>query len=225
MSFNAQKIYELLPAIYRLRDSEHGEPLKEFLSVIASQVELLEENLEQLYDDQFIETCADWVIPYIGDIIGYRTIHGVAPAVSSPRAEVANTIAYRRRKGTASMLEQLARDVTGWDARVAEFFQILATTQTMNHVRPNNLSLASVKHWEPLENLNTSFDTMAHLVDVRRIGSGRGLYNTPNIGIFLWRLQAYPLTGSPAVKLNDDADDLRYRVSSPGYRYPFVHEA
>ena len=44
---------------------------------------------------------------------------------------------YRRRKGTASMLEQLARDVTGWPARVVEFFELLTTTQYMNHVRPH----------------------------------------------------------------------------------------
>ena len=36
-------------------------------------------------------------------------------------AEVAHTIGYRRRKGTAAVLEQLARDVTGWPAaRVVE---------------------------------------------------------------------------------------------------------
>ena len=39
----------------------------------------LAESLEQLYDDQFIETCAEWVAPYIGDLIGYRTLHGVVP--------------------------------------------------------------------------------------------------------------------------------------------------
>lgn len=210
MSFDICKIYDLLPAIYRLRDSEQGGPLEALVSVIAAQAALLEDNLEQLYDDQFIETCADWVIPYIGDLIGYRTIHGVAPVVSSSRAEVANTVAYRRRKGTASMLEQLARDVIGWDARVVEFFQRLATTQAMNHIRPGNLSLVSLKQWEPLENLNTPFDTMAHMVDVRRIGSRRGVYNISNIGIFLWRLQAYPLTESPAAKLTDDAKDHRH---------------
>ncbi|WP_051309286.1 hypothetical protein [Desulfogranum japonicum] len=210
MTLTRQKIYDLLPAIHRLRDSEQGEPLKALLSVIASQVELLQENLDQLYDDQFIETCADWAVPYIGDLIGYQALHGIVPDVSSPRAEVANTISYRRRKGTASMLEQLAQDVTGWDSRVVEFFQLLATTQFMNHVRLNNQSLISLKQWEPLGNIGTPFDSMAHLVDVRRISNGRGKYNIPNIGIFLWRLQAYPLTDSPAAKLNDDVDDHRY---------------
>ena len=108
-TLTAERLYSLLPAVYRLRDAEQGEPLRALLAAFAEQFAALEENVEQLYDDQFIETCADWVAPYIGDLIGYRPLHGVAPKIASPRAEVANTIAYRRRKGTALMLEQLAQ--------------------------------------------------------------------------------------------------------------------
>lgn len=212
MSFDVKKLYELLPAIYRIRDIEQGKPLEEMLSVIAEQIEVLDEDLAQLYDDQFIETCAEWVVPYIGDLIGYRSLHGITPQVSSPRAEVAHTISYRRRKGTSSMLEKLAQDVTGWVARVVEFFQLLATTQYMNHLRPANLYTPDMRRWEPLELLNTPFDGLAHTIDVRRIASRRGRYNIPNIGIFLWRLDSYSLTNSPAFKL----DDHRYLFSPLG---------
>ncbi len=212
MSFDTKRLYELLPAIYRIRDIEQGKPLESLLSVIAEQIAVLEEDMAQLYDNQFIETCAEWVVPYIGDLIGYRSLHGITPRVSSPRAEVANTIGYRRRKGTVSMLEQLARDVTGWDAHVVEFFQLLATTQYMNHLRPANLYAPDLRRWEPLELLNTPFDSLAHTLDVHHIASGRGRYNIPNIGIFLWRLGSYSLTNSPAFKL----DDRRYLFSSLG---------
>src|SRR6187399_770300 len=103
MSFDAEGMYELLPAIYRIRDADQGESLKAFLSVIADQVGVLEEDLAQLYDDQFIETCAPWVIPYIGDLIGYRSLHARVARVGGARAEVAHTLAFRRRKGTAAM--------------------------------------------------------------------------------------------------------------------------
>jgi hypothetical protein len=212
MSFDTDKFYSLLPAIYRIRDVERGEPLKALLSVIAEQASILEEDLAQLYDDQFIETCADWVVPYIGDLIGHRILHGVTPQISSPRAEVANTIGYRRRKGTVVMLEQFARDVTGWSAHVVEFFQLLATTQHMNHLRLNNTYSPDLRQWEPLERLNTAFDSVAHTVDVRHITNGRGRYNIPNIGIFLWRLGAYSLTRSPAFKV----DGRRYLFSPLG---------
>jgi hypothetical protein len=212
MHFDIERLYQLFPAVYRIRDDARGRPLKALLGVIAEQIAVLEEDLDQLYDDQFIETCAQWVVPYIGDLLGYRPLHGVAAGVSSPRAEVANTIAYRRRKGTAAMLEQLARDVTGWSARVVEFFQLLATTQYMNHIRPENLQSPDLRRWEPLERLNTPFESIAHTADVRRIAAQRGKYNIPNIGIFLWRLRSYAHTEATAFEV----DERRFVFSSLG---------
>lgn len=267
MSFDVDRLYELLPAFYRLRDIAQGErlltsqdreeiaqlqvqlasiadqnsaeaqqlrkrldekqrgPLKTLLSVIAEQVAVLEEDLEQLYDDQFIETCAEWVVPYIGDLVGTRGLFVFPDATFSQRAQVANTIAYRRPKGTAAVLEQLARDVTGWHASVVEYFQLLATTQYMNHLRPQNLAItsqrqryfaglqahlsdanlseANERQWRALAYLNTPFDTLTRTVEVRRIESRRGKYNIPNIGIFLWRLGSYSVTRSPAFKVDD----------------------
>jgi hypothetical protein len=212
MNPEAEKLYNLLPVLYRVQDAEQGEPLKALCAVVAEQIAVLREDLEQLYDDQFIETCADWVAPYIGNLIGYRSIHGVTLRTLSARAEVANTIAYRRRKGTATMLEQLARDVTGWSARAVEFFQWLETSQYMNHIRPGSAATADLRRWEALERLGTAFDTIAHSVDTRRVETQKGRYNIPNVGLFLWRLQAFPLTRSPAFRV----DDQRFMFSPLG---------
>jgi hypothetical protein len=198
-------LFELLPAVHRLRDAaiagtipaEQG-PLEAFLAAVAEQVDVLEESIDQLYDDQFIETCAPWVEPYIGDLIGYRPLHGRAPGLGSRRAEVAHTIALRRRKGTASVLEQLARDVTGWDARVVEFFELLATTQYMNHRRLGNRVTPSLRDAAAMDAIGTAFDAVPRTLDVRRIARGRGRHNVPNIGVFLWRIGAYRLERSPA---------------------------
>lgn len=203
MSYDPDKLYNLLPAVHRIRDAEQGEPLRQLLALITQQAGILEEDLEQLYDNQFIETCAPWVLPYIGDLIGYRSLHPIGSDQLTPRAEVANTIGYRRRKGTASVLEQLARDVTAWNARAVEFFQLLGWTQFMNHIRLTNFYAPDLRQWEPLERLGTAFETTAHTVDVRHIERGEGKYNIPNIGIFLWRLNAFRLRGSPAVRVDD----------------------
>nr|WP_294510142.1 hypothetical protein [uncultured Rhodopila sp.] len=187
-------------------------PLASLLAVLTEQVAVLQEDLDQLYDDQFIETCANWVAPYIGDLIGYQPLHGVTAAISSPRAEVAHTIGYRRRKGTITVLEQLARDVTGWNATAVEFFQRLVVTQYINHIRPQCAATPDFRRWEALERVGTAFDPIMRSVEVRRIGSGRGRYNIPNIGIFLWTLGPYSLTRSPAVS----ADALRWRFHPLG---------
>ena len=199
-----------------LRKEALAGPLANLLGVLAEQVAALHEDVEQLYDDQFIETCADWVAPYIGDLIGYRLLHGVTPKIASPRAEVAHTIGYRRRKGTVIVLERLARDVTGWNAAAVEFFQRLVMTQYMNHTRPGCLAAADLRRWEPLERLGSAFDSIMHTVEVRRIASRRGRYNIPNVGLFLWRIGAYGLTGSPAVK----AGARRWRFHPLGIDQP-----
>lgn len=200
MSYNADNFYQLLPAIYRIRDSKNGEVLKEFMAVLAEQADVVDEDIAKLYDNWFIETCDEWVVPYIGKLLGVRNLHPISEkATFSQRARVANTLGYRRRKGTASMLEQLAHDTTGWDARVVEFFELLGTTQYMNHIRLDNHRSPDIRDGEKLELLDTPFDTVAHTAEVRHIENNRGRYNIPNIGIFLWRLQAYPVRGAPAL--------------------------
>lgn len=216
MTTTADRLYELLPAIHRIRDAAQGYPLRELLAVIAEQVAAMEENLDQLYDDQFIETCAAWVAPYIGDLIGYRGLHGIAPTVASPRADVANTIRYRRRKGTASMLEQLARDVTGWPARAVEFFQLLSWAQYMNHLRSTAHYAPDLRDWQRLAWRDTAFDTLAHTVDVRHVGSGAARHNIPNIGLYLWRVRAFPLTRSPALADPVIGGGVRFRFNPLG---------
>jgi hypothetical protein len=229
VTFDEKRLYELLPAIYRIRDAEQGEPLKALLKIIAGQAAVLEENLAQLYDDQFVETCAPWVLPYIGDLIGVTGLPGAGLQTLSPRAEVAHTISYRRGKGTAATLEQLARDVSGLPARAVEFFQLLATTQYVNHLRLENQSFISVRDAERLEYLGGAFEhaptvgaDLTHTVDVRRIARGHGRYNIPNVGIFLWRLRAFPLTRSPAVPAGV-GDRRRFLFSPLGIDLPLFN--
>lgn len=216
--YTPEEIYRLLPAVYRVRDQENDGALHQLLEVICDQVNAVAESLEQLYDDQFIETCSDWAAPYIGDLIGYRTLHGVVPKVASPRAEVANTIRYRRRKGTASMLEQLARDVTGWPARAVEFFELLATTQYMNHPRPHAAATTDLRDAGRLATGGPfqagAFESSSYTAEMRRISGGGGRYNIRNVGIFLWRAQAVRVTQSPLAEA--DASGRRYRFDPLG---------
>jgi hypothetical protein len=214
-TLTAERLYGLLPAIDRIRDDAQGKPLENLLAAFAREFGALEENLAQLYDDQFIETCADWVAPYIGDLIGYRPLHGVTPDVASPRAEVANTIAYRRRKGTALMLEQLANDVTGWPAHVVEFFELLVCSQHMNHPRLHAQAAANLRNTAATFRVGSAFDTFSHVPDMRRPQAG-GKHNIPNIGIFLWRLMPLRLDNVPLTPDAGDATGRKFRVNPLG---------
>ncbi|MGI8587607.1 MAG: hypothetical protein ACR2M0_07980 [Chloroflexia bacterium] len=212
MTTSPDHLYDLLPAVYRIRDHEAGEPLRALLRVIAEQVDIVEADIAQIYENWFIETCQDWVVPYIADLIGYRQIHeagepgGVATTeerrrnkILIPRREVADTIRYRRRKGTLALLEQLAMDVAGWPSRSVEFYPMLAASASANTRRLRGGSV-DIRGGERLDQLGTPFDDLPRTADIRRSGSHRtpGRYSIAGVALFVWRLKAYPLTHSPA---------------------------
>lgn len=229
-STDADALYALLPAFVRLRDQTEGSGvLQALVGVIAGQAQVISAGLDQLYDDQFIETCAPWVVPYIGDLIGFTPLQPLGPGQpSATRAEVADTIGYRRRKGTLAMLEQLCSDVTGWPGIAVEYFTRLSTTQYVrnhvrtqyvrNHVRLGN-AIVDVRSPMTAVDVGGAFDLPPRSADVRRIDSGRGRYNIPCIGLFVWRLAWYTSSGGQAAAVGSN----RYTFDPFGGDVPMVN--
>ena len=215
-------LYSLLPVAYKLRDTEQGEPLRALLGILENTRSALQQDIEQLYENWFIETCEDWVAAYIGDLLGVHPLYPVSAKTFSPRSYIANTFVYRRGKGTAATLEQLAADVTGWPAHVVEFFEILATTQYMNHLRPEAIATISVRDPGPLELIGGPFESAGHVADMRPIASNRGKYNIPNLGIFLWRLMSFPVVQSVARALV--SNDGRFHFHPMGFDAPLFNQ-
>ena len=209
-----ERLYRLLPAIYRIRDYELGDPQKQdpqkdrplegLLLAIDRELQILEIDIDHLYENWFIETCDEWVVPYIGDLVSIQALYAASSSetiqakqrpygIQERRAYVANTIAYRKRKGTASVLEQLARDVTGWGAKVVEFWDLLALNQNLDRIRTQNKTV-DLRSSTQLDLLGTPFESeTAYTIQVRPTRSGNGRYNVPYIGLYIWRLSIYPL--------------------------------
>jgi hypothetical protein len=238
----SEKLYQLLPVHIRERDAAEGGPLKALLHLIEGQADTIDDDIRQLQLNAFIETCEPWAIPYIGDLVGTtplfddsRTLdHGTAmalfedlegPELRAPiairgRADVAKTIYYRRRKGTLPMLEELARDVTGWPAHAVEFFELLGWTQWVrNHLRTHSRRTPDLRSVERMDRLDRAFDEIAHTVDVRPISQHEGWHNIRNIGFFLWRLGSYRMEAVTARRLGL-AGDYRYHFSPLGNSAP-----
>lgn len=230
----ADRLFDLLPVVHRQRDAAAGWPLRALLRVIAEQANLIEADIEQQYDNWFIETCADWVVPYIGDLVGYRPVFDAGqpgdptqPAgaarnkILTPRREVANTIALRRRKGTLALLELLSWRVAGWPARAVEFYRLLGWNQALNHPWPARGGTADLRDGAALARLGGPFDTLAHTVDVRRPNSSRSLgrFNIPSVGLFVWRLKPYSVTRTAAYCL-ENVDPRFYTFSALGNDAP-----
>ena len=214
------RLFNLMPTLYRERDAQEGFPLRDLLSLVTEQADIVNNDIQLLWDNFFIETCERWAIPYIGDLVSNNLLNDAqnlkAPDTARElftdltgpdlrptnairtRADVAKTIYYRRRKGTLPMLEELARDVTGWASHAVEFFELLIWNQNLNHVRLHSTGTPDIRSPERIDRLNTAFDFMSHTIDVRYPAQDEGWYNIRNIGFFLWRLKAYPIFRSAA---------------------------
>ncbi len=241
MSSDPDGLLELLPNWHRIRDAETGEPLRALLAVIAEQTDLIRTAIEQSYDDWFIETADDWAIPYLGDLVGYRTLPGYEETLEpdprlaarlAPRADVADTVANRRRKGTLALLEELCAGVADWPARAVEFSRLLATHQPVKLYsdapdahdtrRLTRGRTADVRDGGGLDLLGGPFDETAHTADVRRAASPRrqGGFTPAGVGLFVWRLKPYAISRGPAYCV-DRARNL-YTFSILGNDSPLV---
>ncbi|NJS42038.1 hypothetical protein HC766_07285 [Candidatus Gracilibacteria bacterium] len=200
-------LYDRLPEIYRVKDEEQTPPgqLENYLAIADFIFDAIHENIESLYHDLFIETCVDWVIPYIGDLLG--TSHSQRAMLWTLRADVADTIALRRRKGTLASIERLTYNLTQWGIHAVELRENLVWNQHLNHQRPDiggNPPYAAATRFTPIRGgtvtlrdpamlslLNTPFDPFAHIPDLKPPTIGNIRYNLPNLAIFLWRLKDY----------------------------------
>jgi hypothetical protein len=245
-----ERLYELLPRYLRARDADVGEPLRALLAVITEQVDLVQDDIERLYDNWFIETSEDWAVPYLGDLVGYRLLGGYQEALSArgtataeavarlaarlaPRRDVADTVANRRRKGTLTLLEEASASVAEWPARAVEFLPLLSSTQPVRlyaggaeAVKRRGLAaggrLVDLRRGDLLDLAGTAFDPLAHGVEALGIGSRRrqGRYAPQDVGLFVWRLKPYSVTHAPAYCV--DRARNQYTFSILGNDVPLV---
>ena len=219
------RLYRLLPAHYRKRDEELGGLLRHVLDTIDDELLQVEDDITNLYENWFIETCEPWVVPYLGDLLGASDLGYVTFSDLRPRALVARVFDYRRKRGTAAGLEAVCRDVLGFAAHVLEYDQ-----ETRCHVDPSP-SEAPREHLSLLLSESSASEVPAggddgdgrparHLaMSVERPYSGPG--RKPllgDLGLFLQRFPRQTLRGTQAYAL--DKDKGHYTVHPLGYDTP-----
>jgi hypothetical protein len=244
-AYYADKLWNLLPAVYRAQDTDQfnsNGPLRELVNRIGAQAAVLRRSLDRMWEDQSIESCDDWVIPYIGDLLATNLVANLD--ARGQRLDVAKTIYYRRRKGTLAILEEIATDITGWEAKVVEFFRRLGRTRhgldpAIGLATSRNPDVAQLQFAEGLvgpltrtgiggladlrnvygaTKARSAFDEFFHTADFR-FGRGQvGWYNIPRLGVFLWRLQSFG-TG-PTTPVPVDGCPGLYTVDPTGRDVP-----
>ncbi len=229
----SDRLWNLLPPIYRLMDQGPTPgapgPLQELVNRIGAQAAELRRNTDRLWENQSIETCDDWVIPYIGDLVATRLVSCLDAAAQ--RIDVAKTIYYRRRAGTVGVLEELAADIASRDARVVEFFRRMGRTRhqfdpPLSYRIENPLTgpigftgntvqiaegligaysstpaggFADLRNTYAASNTGNAFDEYFYTADLRAGGQTLGHFNIRNLGVFIWWLRAFPISAATPV--------------------------
>ena len=236
MSIDAQQstddtLYNLLPEVYRMRDAlQPGYPLRTLLRAIAGQVDQFNTDIGQLYDNWFIETCEAELLPYFADLVGISLgpslPRGADASDSSAdviwrRAQIADAVSDRSRKGSFSVLEDLATQATGWPARAIELRRIALATQSVRMPDIGRRRLVDLADSEALELLTTPLSDAAAMTDVRALSSHRtpGTVDPSAVAVWLWRLVADRLSHAPAASAGEEH---RYTFDQLGRDLPLA---
>lgn len=211
--YYAEKLWETIPATYRHEDGLAQEPgvLRAVVQVIARQAAILRRSQDSLWDDQFIELCNEWAVPYIGDLVATRLLS--EKNKRGRRIDVAKTIYYRRRKGTPRILEELISDISEWEGKLVEQFQKLARTRHGLDAKPETLAgkysgtlpggWANLRSQRAGELTNGPFEEFFHTPDMRRHNGLNGRYSITRLAFYLYRLKAYEAINITPFALGD----------------------
>ncbi len=150
-----RQLYDLLPEVYRSRDSAESKgqgDLAKFLDACGELLDLLRNTLDQRLADSFPDNpqdgrawllpsdtantgasvdpqdgraCQAWLLPYFAQLLDVRL---VSPDEKGRCDEVANAVAWRQRKGTRTAAEQIAEAVAQTEVEVQEGWKRVATT-------------------------------------------------------------------------------------------------
>jgi hypothetical protein len=211
------KLWSLVPEVYRVTTTTgSGTPpaLRALIEVLAAQAADIRRDIDRIWDDQSIESADAWAVEAIAELLGTR--RAAVMTERQRRIDVANTIHFRRRRGTPAVLEAIADDLTDWEAALVESYTTLARSPHLldpplsgreGRARAGRLSdtptggLADLRR--PLAAAQTGgpFDEYHHTADVRRQRGTQGRHRIDGVLVHLWRGQVLELNGTDPVEV------------------------
>jgi hypothetical protein len=217
----AEKLWEWIPGHHRDLDGRKSPPgtLRAIVEIWAREAARLRREQDRLWDNAFIETCEDWAVPYIGQLVADRPVSALNRR--GARISVAKAVHYRRRSGTRPVLEELITDIAGHEGIVTEGFRRLARAWHRLDgplggpgapATPAPGGMADLRSPRLLDLAQGPFDGFAYMPDIRRPAAapvpGRaqrteaplarlegplGIAGIRKLGFHLYRLQAWSL--------------------------------
>ncbi len=211
-SYYTEKLWQLVPEVYRNEDGIAANPgvLRRIVELIGAEAAQSRRSIDRLWEDQHIETCDDWAVPYIGDSVGARLVSVLDRRAR--RVDVANAVKFRRRKGTPDLLDTLVRAMSGWDVVLVEGFRSLARTRHRLDALPRAGGFftgtlaggtADLRSPAGAEIAHGPSGEYFHTLDTRLLGGRDGRFGITKLNFHLYRLRAYEMTEVDPVEMLD----------------------
>jgi phage tail-like protein len=124
---------ELLPAIYRRYDAEHG-LLRRLLELPSRELDLLQSLARSVLDAHDPDRVDGRLLPLLADWIGWKTDHGLE--IEQQRNEIRGAPAIYQRVGLIPVIGATVKRIGGWESRSKEFVHNVARSN-----RPPRLNL------------------------------------------------------------------------------------
>ena len=233
MTAAPDRLLHLLPQVIQDSDALTGRALQALLRVLGGQLGVVEDDVVGLLENWFVETCDEWALPYLGELVGVRPVPSNAPPgtddaprsrlharAAYPRREFARAVEHRRRKGTLLVLQELARDSAGWPARAVEFRHLMrAAWSARDGGRPPRGPAA--REESVFERGFGPFDGLPRRPDFRGLGTGRRRGSVVAVGLWVWRLKSHQVKAGRARPMKHDGPEFdRFWVNPFGVDLP-----
>ena len=193
-----ERLYELTPLIYREKDFKEKQPLRALMNTLQKANDVLQDDIYEMYNDWFIETCREKIIPYIGDLVGITDI-SEENLLKSERRYVANYFAYKRRQGSHNTLSNALRDSSAYNFFAVSEYENMAITWTPRDAELKAQTFSS----EGLsgELANTPFSIASVTPDFKTPTTGllrspNGKVNRKTVTLYAWKLETLPVIKS-----------------------------
>ena len=228
----AALLRQLLPRFYWLRDADARGALEALVAALAVEYEQLRDEVEGLYDDLFIETCAPEIVPYIGEGIGVSGLGAVHGPGVGDRAWVGRAIGFRRRKGTLAASARATAAATGWAVYAQEGSAVTGHMQSVIYPDPRSGRLADMRDTESLAAPDAPWSTVTRWASVagRPLTAGepaehqpapRAGYPAPlTVGVSVWRLEAFPVVRRTPAPAETETAGRGFRFNPAGVDAP-----
>ncbi len=209
----AELIYAHLPAHLKTEDRKAAgatppgdEELRTAIAILSAPLAALRQSIEELQGDFFIDTAGDAMLPLLAESIGQTLVFGSADA---NRRDLASAIAFRRRKGTPLMLEELARVLSDRLVASNEGWKLVQLSQDLNILR---LSRTALDLHAPsiAERVTGPLEAVAKSIDPRPISETSGRVHPRHMSHWTHQSLFFPLIGAAPHRLPDGVADLRF---------------